>query len=72
MPRETIGRMEQGGFVVQVGWDHAGSVQVGVGDPAGPTGDPAASLWSNLGRSEINWLIRVLRRARNAAYGGDE
>lgn len=30
------------------------------------------SLWANLDRREINELIRVLRRARDSAFGRDE
>lgn len=30
------------------------------------------SLWATMNRKEINDLIRVLRRARDAAYGRDE
>lgn len=31
-----------------------------------------AALWVTLDRHQINQLIRVLRRARDAAYGRDE
>lgn len=30
------------------------------------------ALWGTLNRESINQMIRVLRRARNAVYGGDE
>ena len=30
------------------------------------------SIWTDLSREEINKLIKVLRRARDAAYGRDE
>lgn len=32
---------------------------------------PFTSLWGSLGREDINRLIRVLRRARDSAYGAD-
>jgi hypothetical protein len=41
----------------------------------GETEDEAAQftgLWGTFDRDEINRLIRVLRRARNAAFGADE
>jgi hypothetical protein len=41
----------------------------------GETEDEAAQftgLWGTFDRHQINQLIRVLRRARNSAYGADE
>lgn len=39
-----------------------------------PEREPArfTALWGTLDRAGVNHLIRVLRRARNAAYGADE
>jgi hypothetical protein len=39
-------------------------------DPESPDG--ATGLFNELGRSELNELIRVLRRARDQAFGKDE
>jgi hypothetical protein len=36
------------------------------------TADGARGLYSTLGRTEINDLIRILRRARDQAFGRDE
>lgn len=33
---------------------------------------PFESIWSDMTRGECNELVRVLRRARNAAFGADE
>lgn len=39
---------------------------------AGTDGPGYQGIWSDLGRAECNRLIRVLRRARDQAYGRDE
>lgn len=40
--------------------------------PVGEFDDPATVFTNSLTRSEINTLIRVLRRARDQAFGRDE
>lgn len=112
MPKERI--TGDGPFVVKVGWDHHGSVQVGVegegerslfwlllgdtqtltrlGEQVGEltgdndeavgrsllnvidvaSGDNCSGVWSNLDRYGLNHLIRILRRARDQAFGKDE
>lgn len=67
---------------VQVGWTRDGWVQVSVeGDPsyfqfaanAPDPGDGRCTVYSDsLDREELNKLIRVLRRARDQAFGRDE
>lgn len=59
-----------------VGWERDKHVQIGVvnGPPVelainGVRADPG--LWMDLDRVQINRLIHVLRRARDAAYGAD-
>lgn len=62
-----------------VGWSKDRGVQVGItAGPAatirideGTTGGETESLWLNLSRDRINDLIRILRRARDGAYGPD-
>ena len=67
MPRETINPTSE--FPVRVGWDRQGSVQVSVHEsPVSAEG----GLCSSLDRQTCNALIRVLRRARDAAFGRDE
>lgn len=73
MPRETIRSVDEE-FLLKVGWDHLGSVQVGIAAPGTlKLGDQHFdSLWSTLDRQGCNDLIRLLRRARDAAFGRDE
>lgn len=117
MPKELINPAGSG-YVVKVGWDHIGSVQVGVeaegerslfwslighdtnalellGTEVRKAGllnieddeslaralldtlDVVSSggyrgVWSALDRQGCNNLIRVVRRARDAAFGRDE
>jgi len=56
---------------LNVGWQRDGDVQIGV-DPL--TGNVAADsgLWADLDRQGCNDLIRILRRARDSAFGRDE
>lgn len=71
MPRETIGRVTEGErYNVKVGWDHMGSVQVGVDETPAVVGETGA--WVTLDRHGCNDLIRILRRARDAAFGRNE
>lgn len=77
MPKETVrveslGRDLQSGELVKtessihVGWDAHGRVQVGVERPD-------TSLWSeDMDWAQVNELIRLLRRARDRAFGRDE
>lgn len=76
MPRETV-RDFVDSWDVQVGWSPQ-TVQLGVTsrddknlkemleNPELYTG-----LWSNLDRNGINRLIRLLRKARDGAFGSD-
>lgn len=76
MPRETV-RDAIDMWDVQVGWSNE-SVQIGVTsrdnrpitelleNPEQYTG-----LWSNLDRDGCNRMIRLIRRARDGAYGSD-
>ncbi len=68
MPRETITTTDD--HRVRVGWDREGNVQVGVDLEASAVGE--TGLWSSLDRTGCNDLIRVLRRARDQAFGRDE
>ena len=68
MPRETITTTDD--HRVRVGWERQGSVQVGVDLEESVVGE--TGLWSSLNRTGCNDLIRVLRRARDAAFGRDE
>lgn len=81
MPRESVYGNDGEGHVVKVGWDHHGSVQVGVGGPHQfqfteplPAGVSTSysDLWVTLDRTSLNDLIRKLRKARDAAFGRDE
>jgi hypothetical protein len=74
MPREKI-EVGPGGepFHATVGWDHHGSVQVGVGGARMVVGGvEVESVWTHLDRRGCNQMIRTLRRARDAAFGRDE
>ena len=68
MPKETITTTDD--HRVRVGWDREGSVQVGVDLETSVVGE--SGLWSSLNRQGCNDLIRVLRRARDQAFGRDE
>lgn len=71
MPKETI-RTDNGGTGVRVGWQ-AGGVQVASLRNADYTGDePSNGQHVSIDRHQLNRLIRVLRRARDSAYGRDE
>lgn len=77
MPKEVIhGDANQSApLAVQVGWwKDYGVVQVASVDLSAPEGsdDPAHGLHCDLTRAAINDLIRVLRRARDQAFGKDE
>jgi hypothetical protein len=76
MPKETIvrpGAAASGcepAHGLQVGWNRLGWVQVS----AVPHGWESTGDWSivDMDHDSINRLIRVLRRARDQAFGRDE
>ena len=82
MPRETI-YDASGMYDVQIGWG-PGTVQVGIethdGVPVAEKlnslggGDPArfTGLWGSLDREGCNRAIKMLRKARDDAFGRDE
>lgn len=80
MPREHVESWQRGApyaeqaFRVEVGWQKdTGCVQVATTDPAAPTSESVgAGLWVDLERQNINDLIRLLRKARDQAFGRDE
>lgn len=83
MPRESVYGMDGDNTAAKVGWHPQGNVQIGV-SAAGeftfntPTpgavsvSGPYSDLWVSLDRKGVNDLIRILRRARDAAFGKDE
>lgn len=77
MPRETV-YDETGEFDIHVGWARDSSdVQVGVETHDGQhvvslDGQDYAGLWCTLNRAGCNRLIRLLRQARDTAFGKDE
>jgi len=72
MPREMV-EASSGPGAVLVGWHPAptGGVQVAVKDDRNST-DGHAELFVDLDRADINRLIKLLRKARDSAYGRDE
>lgn len=83
MPKEYVGAEPQEHGSVKVVWgrDHQ-QIQIAVAGPVGwrdstlrqPEIDPDDGLdwhFSVMHRSEINSLIRVLRKARDQAFGAD-
>lgn len=75
MPSEKFVDSTISGYAVKVMWgadsDH---VQVATIDPEAPepTDHDPNGLHVYLNRSQINALIRTLRRARDASFGRDE
>lgn len=77
MPKETVKDISDL-FDLKVGWSNQ-SVQVGLETNDFPTlsdalkamGDNPKSVWSNLDREGCNRLIRLIRRARDGAFGSD-
>lgn len=61
-------------FRVKVGWSReCGDVQIATVNPETEEGfDGAAGYYVDLDRRAINDLIRILRRARDQAFGRDE
>lgn len=85
MPKENVIGVDSGDLElrVQVGWGNhpAGFVQVSsVEQSQNPNaeyamtlaGKPVDGWYVNLDRNGINRLIKVLRKARDQAYGRDE
>ena len=79
MPRELIhAAYESDGYSAVVSWGkETSSVQVGLkacakDDNVILKGQEYDSLWINMNREQLNRMIRILRRARDQAYGRDE
>lgn len=59
-------------FEIQVGWG-VDTVQVATrNNDAGDQFGPESGWYVDLNRTEINQLVRLLRKARDAAFGRDE
>lgn len=85
MPKEKIYDGSEK-FDLQIGWRKDDpDVQIGISTHDGrsladwladnqePAGLPQFdSIWGNFGRDGINRMIRMLRKARDEAYGRDE
>jgi hypothetical protein len=76
MPRETVHDVIDM-WDIQIGWSPE-TVQLGVTARGDKTiaellenPEKYNGLWSNLDRQAINRLIRVLRKARDGAFGAD-
>jgi hypothetical protein len=73
MPKEVV-RLHEGS--VTVGWTEGQIVQLGIGQEKlfRFKGNPEEfnDLFVDLGRQDINNLIRNLRKARDRAFGRDE
>jgi hypothetical protein len=63
-------------MAVSVGWqkeDHGGYVQLAtIENGKEHSFDPSSGLYISLDRRQINHVIRLLRKARDQAYGRDE
>lgn len=81
MPRESVRDTNQL-YTVEVGWSPGGTVQLGLETDDFPSlldalkanyedSSIAKGIWSSLDRDGINRLIRLLRKARDSAYGAD-
>jgi hypothetical protein len=58
---------------VEIGWDkHFPDVRIATTNPNAEIGSLESGLWVDLDRDSINELIRLLRKARDGAYGKDE
>ena len=80
MPKETVPDTNQL-YDIKIGWS-PGTVQIGLETLDFPSlldalkvnyedSKMAKSIWSSLDREGINRLIRLLRKARDNAYGAD-
>lgn len=73
MPRESIGSsLVEGRLTVTVGWGTNAYVQIATVSQELELNDPNRGWWVDVSRDEINRLIKVLRKARDQAYGADE
>jgi len=70
----TFGENLEAQIAVSVGWAReGGDVQLAtIRNGQEHSFDPCAGLYADLGRKQINDLIRLLRRARDHAFGRDE
>ena len=59
-------------FRIEVGWDRHGFVQVATTDPEAELGTRESGLYVDIDRNGVNDLIRLLRKARDQAFGRDE
>lgn len=71
MPKEYIQATPNTKVVPVVGWQKGVGVQVGTVNLEEPEDSPGRGLFADMGRDEINRLIHLLRRARDAAFGRD-
>lgn len=76
MPKEVIFEPSRNGyeprFAVHVGWTKDHDMEIATFDSMIDPGSVERGWFINLGRSQINDLIRALRRARDQAFGADE
>lgn len=56
---------------VQVGWSRDRHVEVGVAMFEMAAGQHGPGHWTSLDRAGVNRLIRILRKARDSAFGAD-
>ena len=70
MPRELI-KDDYVPHATIVGWGRDTQVQLGTVNTTIKTSDGSGGWWVTLDREQINRLIRVLRKARDQAYGAD-
>lgn len=73
MPKEIIRPFnDEFPHAVEIGWGINTYVQIGSIDTTKERYSPDAGFYVDLDRVNINKLIKVLRRARDQAYGRDE
>ncbi len=77
MPREFIHDLdtydgEKSPFVLSIAWQRDQDVVVGTENIHKAIGDDGRGWFLSLNRKQINEAIKVLRRARDQAYGKDE
>lgn len=74
MPRETIQTdgLTERPVAVEVSWGRATHVQLATVRPDGSEESGKEGVYSDLTREQINKLIRLLRKARDQAFGADE
>lgn len=59
-------------LAVHVGWDRVGYVQVATVNLQYERHTAEHGWFADLDRGQINYMIRLLRRARDQAFGRDE